>query len=1017
MRKARTRVPGNLGLRLPGGKAAMVLGAILLACCASCSALDPSLDISQYAHTSWKVRDGFLKGYIDAITQTPDGYLWLGTEFGLFRFDGVKPVPWQPPAGEPLPSSDITALLAGRDRSFWIGTLKGLARWKDGKLKTYPEVSGQGILALYQDHEGTVWVGALEPGKLCSIRNEELQCEGNNGLFGPGVVGLYEDSSGNLWAGVQKGFWRWKPGRPEFFAVPGEVNGIAGFAEDQPSGLLIGTSRGVQRFVNGRIEPLILPGLPAPFRSLRMLRDRDDGLWITTTDRGLVHIHNARIDGFSRADGLSDDYVSNIFEDREGNIWAATTNGLDRFHDNTVSSLSVKEGLSNGRPWSVLAAKDGSVWIGTNAALNVWRDGRISMFGPRTGKSQPGGRVNGWPPNSLFQDSGGLIWVSTSHDFGYLENDHFIALPGFPSGFVYEIVEEPPGHLWVASQQAGLLHLFQGKIVEQITWAQSGHNDWAWAMAADPSQRGIWLGYLKGGVAWFADGRIQKSYSAADGLGAGMVTEIRLDPHGALWAATEGGLSRMENGHIATLTTRNGLPCDAVAWTIEDDNHDVWLYTSCGLVRIARSELDAWATEPARVVKTIVFDASDGVPIHLHAGGYAQRMTKSNDGRIWFIASDGVSIFDPRHLPFNKLPPPVHIEQVIADGKTYDPVQGQRLPALIRDLAIDYTALSLVAPEKVRFRFKLEGQDKDWREVLNDREVQYSNLPPRHYRFRVMAANNSGVWNEVGDSLDFSIAPAYYQTSWFLWLCVTAFVALLYGLYRLRMWQQAQQFNLRLGERVAERTRIARELHDTLLQSFQGVMLKLYAVTTTIRPDEARERLEALLDQGEQAVAEGRDAVQGMRSSTVIKNNLACALGELGEKLAAEQNAQSPIDFSVVVEGDSRDMHPIVRDEVYRIIGEAIRNGFRHSGARRIEVEIHYGDREFRVRVRDNGKGIDPKVLDGGGRKGHFGLPGMQERAKLAGGKLTVRSKLRLGTEIELTISASRAYIRSSTLG
>ena len=244
---------------------------------------------------------------------------------------------------------------------------------------------------------------------------------------------------------------------------------------------------------------------------------------------------------------------------------------------------------------------------------------------------------------------------------------------------------------------------------------------------------------------------------------------------------------------------------------------------------------------------------------------------------------------------------------------------------------------------------------------------------------------------------------------------MAALLASLYALYRLRLYQQRRQFNIRMEERVNERTRIARELHDTLLQSFQGVMMKFYALTHILdRPAEARERLEGLLEHGQQAINEGRDAVQGMRSSTVIKNDLARSLDALGERLASEQNSRGPVDFRVVVEGESRDLHPILRDEVYRIASEATCNAFRHSGARRIEVEICYDDRQLRVRVWDNGKGIDPKVLDGGGREGHYGLPGMQERAKLAGGKLTVLSKVDSGTEIELTLPASLAYAKSS---
>jgi signal transduction histidine kinase len=379
----------------------------------------------------------------------------------------------------------------------------------------------------------------------------------------------------------------------------------------------------------------------------------------------------------------------------------------------------------------------------------------------------------------------------------------------------------------------------------------------------------------------------------------------------------------------------------------------------------------------------------------------------------------GVSVFDPRRLRINQLPPPVYIEQIIADRRTYDPAAAadglMRLPPLIRDLAIDYTALSLAAPEKVLFRYKLEGRDHDWQDAGARRQAFYNDLPPGNYRFRVMACNNSGVWNEAGAFLDFSIAPAYYQTTWFLLSCVAAFMALLAALYQLRLRQVARQFNLRLEGRVSERTRIARDLHDTLLQSFQGALLKFHAVTRMLpdRPDEARQKLESVIDQAEEAIVEGRDAVQGLRSSTVVTNDLARAITTLGEELAADQTGQNCPDFRVTMEGASRDLVPLVRDEVYRIASEALRNAFRHAQARRIEVEILYARRQLRLWVSDNGKGIDPKVLAEGGREGHYGLAGLNERAKVVGGKLAIWSKSDSGTEVELTIPASLAYVKS----
>jgi signal transduction histidine kinase len=443
------------------------------------------------------------------------------------------------------------------------------------------------------------------------------------------------------------------------------------------------------------------------------------------------------------------------------------------------------------------------------------------------------------------------------------------------------------------------------------------------------------------------------------------------------------------------------------------------LYTACGLVRIARPELDAWVADPKRTIRAAVFDSSDGVRSRATVTGYSPRVAKTADGKIWFVTDDGVNVIDPRHLPFNKLPPPVHIEQITADRKKYETSSSQRLPALTRDLGIEYTALSLVAPEKIRFRIKLEGRDPDWKDAGNERKAFYNDLPPRNYRFRVMASNNSGVWNEAGDSLDFSIDPAYYQTTWFASVIAAAVLAFLALLYHLRIRYIRREFNIRLEARVGERTRVARDLHDTLLQSFQGVLLKFSTVKymMRVRPDEAEETLERTIEQARAAITEGRDAVQGLRSSTMVGNDLACAITTFAQGLAADHNGQNCPEFRLYVEGKSRDIPPLVRDEVYQIACESLRDAFRHAGARRVEVEIHYDPRLLRMRVRDDGKGIDPQVVDAGGRSGHHGLPGMRERAELVGGKLAVWSESDSGAEIELTIPSAIAYAKAIKVG
>jgi signal transduction histidine kinase len=441
----------------------------------------------------------------------------------------------------------------------------------------------------------------------------------------------------------------------------------------------------------------------------------------------------------------------------------------------------------------------------------------------------------------------------------------------------------------------------------------------------------------------------------------------------------------------------------------------------CGLVRVARSELDAWASpadKSARTVHATVFDSSDGLRSLAVVGDYTPPVGKSADGKLWFSVPDGISVLDPHYLPFNKLPPPVHIETVTADHKAYEltsPAGGPlRLPALIRDLQIDYTALSLVAADKVRFRYKLEGRDADWQDADTRRQAFYSDLPPRSYRFRVAACNNSGVWNEAGTFLDFSIAPTYYQTTWFLFSCVAMFLALLWALYQLRVQRLVREYNMRLDERVNERTRIARELHDSLLQGFQGLMFRLQAVRNLLpgRPSEAIQGLDIALERGDRAIAEGRDTVSDLRQSIASESDIAQAVAALAEELATQSgNGAVPV-VRVLVEGEQQELNPMVRDDIYRIAREALRNAFRHAKAQKIEAEITYGDSEFLLHVRDDGNGIDPHVINQGAR-GHWGMPGMRERAKSFGGKLEVWSEVGAGTEVKLTVPAAIAYGKS----
>jgi signal transduction histidine kinase/ligand-binding sensor domain-containing protein len=1022
---------------------ALIVPAILalaaLSRCPCAFALDPSLDVGQYAHASWNVRDGFAKGRFTSIAQTSDGYLWLGTEFGLLRFDGVRAIPWDPPSGERFPDPYIRALLGARDGSLWIGTLQGLARWKDGKLTQYSELAGHYVDALLEDREGTIWAaaGGFDPyqgGRLCAIRGSGVECHGQDGSLGRYVGSLLEDSGGNVWAAGITGITRWKPGPPKVYSDSSSSSPESLVETPDHALLVVGHDKienlnKLLRIIGGQSHAFSAPGEndARALRPIRIFRDRDGGLWIGTAGQGLFHIHQGRTDVFSKSDGLSSDSIEWIFEDREGNVWVATNSGLDRFREFAITTLETKQGLSNFTVGSVLADRDGSVRIATTGGLNRWKDGHLTIEGTTdrnsSGKSSPD------YPAALFQDSRGRLWITTNIGLGYLSGGQFVALKSsFPGGAVHSVVEDTAGSLWIAQEPAGLFRVSpDGNEVQQIAWSKLGHNEVAASLLADSRQGGLWLGFGLGGIVYYKDGQVQRSYAAGDGLGQGRVNHLRQDPDGTIWASTQGGLSRLKGGRIATLSSKNGLPCDDVHWSMEDDTHSVWLYMACGLVQVARPGLDVWSAEVDEskgsnsLVQTQVFDNSDGVSLIAYSVGYSPKVTKSSDGKLWFLSTEGINILDPRHLPFNQLRPPVHIEQITADRKTYDASSGKsgaatgdmRLPPLVRDLEIDYTALSFVAPEKNRFRVKLEGWDGDWQDVGNRRQAFYSNLSPGNYRFRVIASNNSGVWNEAGTFLDFSIAPAYYQTNWFRALCVAGFLALLWGLYQLRLQQLAREFNAGLEARVNERTRIARELHDTLLQSFHGSLLRFQTVSNLLPPGGAKRELDSAVEQAAQAITEGRDAVQELRRSTAVPHDLALSINVLGRDLATAESREDSVVFRVTVEGTPRTLHPILRDELYRIAGEALRNAFRHAEARRIEVEIRYTDRQLRLRIRDDGKGIDAEILSGDGRPGHFGLHGMRERAKIVGGKLDVWSERDSGTEVELSVPASCAYVKS----
>jgi signal transduction histidine kinase/ligand-binding sensor domain-containing protein len=979
---------------------------------ASAWALDPTRRLTQYAHTAWRMQDGVFNSAPYALVQTPEGYIWIGTADGIWQFDGARFVRWTPGRDQRLPSSEVLHLTTTRDGSVWISAAGFVSRWQHGALTNYP-LASNGDNVLSEDRDGTVWLGHSHAvngaGPLCQVLNDGPRCLGPaDGVPAFNATALLADRDGTLWVGGDTLLLRRAREGSTIYRLPGLITnrgmyGVAALAATPDGTLWVGVAKagpgmGLQRIIDGRWHSFDLPTLQgSSLVVVSLLADRQGALWVGTYDRGVYRIHGDRVDHFDHTNGLSGDFVNTLAEDREGNIWVVTTQGVDRFADMPVASVSFAEGLCAPEAASVLAARDGSIWTGGDGALTRLHEGRVTCF--RTGRDLPGSQVT-----SLFEDHAGRLWVGLDQGLWVHDNGRFrqVTRPdGRPLGIVTGIAEDAERRIWIAA--AGpprILMRVEGLTVQ----ADVVEPPMPRRVAADPTG-GVWLGLLNGDLAHLRDGRVE--VHAFEHPAGALLHQLLPDADGSVMAATTYGLIGWREGQALTLTQRNGLPCEQVYAMAFDRRGDLWLYMNCALGVLTSADLRRWKENPGVSVTIRTFDAVDGVRPSVTPFAASAR---SRDGALWFANSLSLQVFDPERLARNAIPPPVHIEQVVADRTTYAAHSALRLPPLTRDLQIDYVGLSFVAPQKVRFRYRLDGRDDAWQEPGTRRQAFYTDLGPGSYRFRVIASNNDGVWNEKGASLEIVIAP-WYQTRAFLALSMLAGGLVLWAGYRLRMRQMAHALNVRFDERLAERTRVARELHDTLLQTLQGS--RIVAETALDRPDDAPTLARALRQVSawlDQAGDQGRAAIHALRTSTTERNDLAAAF----RRALEDCRLKSDVDASLTVTGDAREMHPVVRDELYRIGFEAIRNASAHSRGRRLDVTLSYG-RNVTLRVADDGVGMEAAVAEAG-KEGHFGLRGMRERAARIGGTLSMTSAPGAGAVVVVTVPG-RAIFRKGLTG
>ncbi len=987
---------------------------LLLLAPAPAAAVDPERHISQYAHTAWRVQD-VAEDFRGPFTQTADGYFWFGTASGLVRFDGISFVPYAP-SGLKLPTRGFKHLLGARDGSLWIGTTSGLARLKDGKLQWYSDPARHiGIGSILEDHEGTIWITRYHvpatEGPLCRVEGNGLHCYWkSDGIPVHYGLGLTEDSAGDLWFG-SKVLCRWRAGSVASTYLNEIANrrdagdGILDVATG-PSGTVwaatdgIGRDLGVRYFSGGKWASYIVPGFDgSKVNALAMHVDRNGSLWIGTDNSGLYRVHDGIAEHYGTADGLSGNAVHSFYEDREGNLWALTDAGIDMFRDTPVVSYSTREGLSQTFIFTVLALQDGSLWVGNGSAIDILAPGGHSKLSAAEG-------LPGQDVQALFQDHRGVVWLGLDGKLMVYEHGRFKEFKrpdgsSLAEGDLSAITEDANHTIWVLTSSRGLYRVEDRSVSKVLS--VSSDNRPSGFLAAD-HEGGIWVGTLNGTLTYYRAGQAHTiSLPAPDS--SFTLMDMAVDYDDSLLLSTSNGLFRWDNQHWNVLNNRNGLPGDAVFTAIRDNAGALWLFTQRGLVKIEQSEYEKWRRQPGSKLAVEIFDRSDGARPRGTIQPAQPVAARTGDGKLWFAASDVLQMVDPRHIHRNPVPPPVHVEEVIADHKDYGFADGMRLPALTRDLEIDYAALSFAVPQKVLFRYMLQGRDSGWQEPGTRRRAFYNDLPPGHYRFRVVASNNDGIWNQQGASLDFNVMPAWYQTTWFKLLLVVIILATTWALYRLRIRQVAHALAVRFDERLAERTRIAREFHDTLIQTIQGSKLVADdALDQSADPAKMRHALEQLSGWLARAIQEGRAALNSLRTSATETNDLAEGLRRATE----ECRMFSPIGASFSVDGGARDMHPVVRDEIYRIGYEAIRNACVHSKASQLHVGLKYGQ-DLALSVGDNGVGI-PESIISGSADGHYGLQGMRERAARIGGKLRIDSSVDSGTEVSLVIPGRIAF-------
>jgi signal transduction histidine kinase/ligand-binding sensor domain-containing protein len=964
--------------------------------------------LERMEHRRWIAADGG-PSQVGAIAQTRDGYLWLGTNDSLYRFDGFRFARYEAEGKNTL--NIVSALLAVGD-DLWVGLRFGGVRVirADG-MRHYlsgPSLPEGTIYSLARDRGSAIWAAADDG--LARFDGARWELVGGSWNFpGRKARAVFVDRDGILWAANENRLFYLPEGSRSFVDTGLTVDWVSQITQ-APDGAIWLTER-----YSGKLHRVVLAegkvaaaSAATNTPSIGLLFDRHGSLWISTTGNGVQYVANpaslaavAAREPFTASNGLSSDFIWKMLEDDEGNLWVGTNAGLDRFRPRTLMPAGFPAGTLN---FALAAGKDGSLWAGpSNRPAMRLADGQLSML------EMPA------PVTCAMHDAEGSIWMGGPSGIWRSQGKGLVHVAALPPGALAEsavraMVRDRAGDLWVSINRLGLFRLHAGAWTALAAPSAALNQRMPVSASADPQGR-LWFGY-RDNLLVTRDAAGEQRWGKADGLNVGHVTALA--HHGQrTWVGGQHGIGFIDGVRFHPLRLpENGL-FDNIYAIIpvpvrDGQGEDLWIHSKSGIFQLMAAELKRAFADAGHRIRYRSYDLMGGLANDPYQVLPLPTAIRTSDGRLWFSTSSGVAWIDPNRPPSEQAGPTVVIDAVSVDGARLPNTSSATLGAGTQRIVIDYTALSLSAPERLNFRYRLDGYDTNWHDAGRQREAVYTGLGAGDYTFRVLAHNKDGLPSTQEALFSFSIPRAFYLRPPFLVLAGGLGLALLSLLYRINMRRAARHLRQRLEERHSERERIARELHDTLLQGITGLILRFQAVADSMPKEHpARRDLEQTLDRADQVLVEGRDRVRNLRSA-LDPSTLQDALRSTGAELEHAGGSA----FALTVLGVPQPLLPEVRDEAYRIGHEAIVNAFAHAGARHVTVGIDYATHLFQMKISDDGRGICPDYLGADGRPDHWGLRGMHERARRIDATLRVRSAVGQGSQVLMSLAAGRAYLR-----